>query len=68
LGTAAQFHDSLAERGMLTHPFGAQLLRAVTHLDVSRTDIERACEILEEVVGARPAAAPSTAKAKSGHA
>jgi len=67
LGTAAQFHDSLAERGVLTHPFGPQLLRAVTHLGVTRAEIERACEILEEVVGAGPASTPSTAKAKSGY-
>jgi threonine aldolase len=50
LGTAAQFCDELAGGGLLTHPFGPQLVRAVTHLDVSRPDIERACELLADAV------------------
>ena len=68
-GTAVQLHDRLAERGVLTHPFGPQLLRAVTHLDVHRPEVERACEILEEVVRAGVATAgPATTKApRAGH-
>ena len=46
LGTAAKFAARLEERGVLTIPFGAQLVRAVTHLDVSKTDIEAAAGIL----------------------
>lgn len=67
-GTAVQLHDRLAENGVLTHPFGPQLLRAVTHLDVHRSEVERACEILEKVVRAGVATAgPATAKARSGY-
>jgi hypothetical protein len=37
---------------VLVVPFGATTLRAVTHLDVDRGDVERAAEILAEVLGA----------------
>jgi len=36
----------LAAAGVLVVPFGARRLRAVTHLDVSRADIERAAEVI----------------------
>jgi threonine aldolase len=36
-------------RGVLVVPFGGTRLRAVTHLDVSRADVERAGEILAEI-------------------
>ena len=49
LGTAADVADWLEQRGVLTIPFGAQLVRAVTHLDVSREDIEAAARILGEL-------------------
>ena len=49
LGTAAEFAKRLEERGVLTIPFGAQLIRAVTHLDVSRDDIAVAAKVLAEV-------------------
>ena len=49
LGTAAEFAQQLEQRGVLTIPFGPQLVRAVTHLDVSRADIEAAAEILGEM-------------------
>jgi threonine aldolase len=68
LGTAAAFHDRLAARGVLTHPFGPQLLRAVTHLDVTRSEVERACTILEEVVRMGAGVSPAPARAKSGYA
>jgi len=50
LGSAAHFANRLAERGVKMIAFGPQLIRAVTHLDVSRTDVERACEALAETV------------------
>ena len=49
LGSAAQFVDRLAERGTQVIAFGPQLVRAVTHLDVNRSDVEQACETLEDV-------------------
>jgi len=53
LGTAEAFHQALQDRGVLTIPFGGPLIRAVTHLDVSRQQIERAAEILAEVAAER---------------
>jgi threonine aldolase len=49
LGTAAEFSARLKRRGLLINAFGGQLMRAVTHLDVDDTDIERAIEILGDV-------------------
>jgi threonine aldolase len=40
------------ERGLLIFAFGPRTIRAVTHLDVSREQCERAAEILVDVVGA----------------
>ena len=64
LGTAADFAARLKRRGLLISAFGGQLMRAVTHLDLSMHDVERAVEILREVardpamggVGSAPAA------------
>ena len=39
-----------AERGVQVMAFGARTVRAVTHLDVSRADCERAAEALAEAV------------------
>lgn len=49
LGTAAQFVTRLAERGIGALPFGPQLVRLVTHLDVSRQQIETACGVLKRI-------------------
>jgi threonine aldolase len=68
LGTAAQFCDELAGRGLLTHPFGPQLVRAVTHLDVGRPDIERACEILADTVRSASPGSKDAGKRKSAYA
>jgi len=38
------------ERGVLVLAFGPRALRAVTHLDVSREECERAAEVLREVI------------------
>jgi len=45
-GTAADFAAKLQAAGIWMLPVGAQLVRAVTHLDVSAQDIERACQII----------------------
>jgi threonine aldolase len=37
----------LKDRGVLAMPFGAQLVRLVTHLDVSREQTLRACDIIQ---------------------
>ncbi|HTT12465.1 MAG TPA: low specificity L-threonine aldolase [Burkholderiaceae bacterium] len=38
------------ERGVLVFAFGARTVRAVTHLDVTRAQCERAAEVLVEVI------------------
>jgi threonine aldolase len=48
-GTAAEFAAGLKEHGLLMLPTGPATLRAVTHLDVNRADVERAIEILKQV-------------------
>jgi threonine aldolase len=50
LGSAAHFASRLAAHGVKMIAFGPQLIRAVTHLDVTRRDIDRASEVLTEVV------------------
>ncbi len=40
----------LAQAGVLVVPFGARRLRAVTHLDVSRQDVERAAEVIARLL------------------
>jgi threonine aldolase len=41
----------LAAAGVLLVPFGAQRLRAVTHLDVSRSDVARAADVITATLG-----------------
>ncbi len=41
--------ESITERGILMIPFGNTLIRAVTHLDVTSEDIERAIGITADV-------------------
>ena len=40
----------LAQAGVLVVPFGPRRLRAVTHLDVSRGDVERAARLIMETL------------------
>lgn len=47
---AAEFARSLSERGVLAIPIGPTKIRMVTHLDVSRGDIERAIEAVRDVL------------------
>ena len=46
LGTAAEFTERLERAGVRTLPTAPQRFRAVTHLDVSTDDIERAIEVV----------------------
>ncbi|HUL03740.1 MAG TPA: GntG family PLP-dependent aldolase, partial [Gemmatimonadales bacterium] len=45
-GTAEAAVGALAREGVLVVPFGPKRLRAVTHLDVGRADVERAAEVM----------------------
>ncbi|MGQ9557680.1 MAG: low-specificity L-threonine aldolase [Desulfurispora sp.] len=47
--SADQFAARLAGRGVLVSVFGPALVRLVTHSDVSRPDIEKALEVVQEV-------------------
>jgi threonine aldolase len=49
LGTAADLAARLRAEGVLVSALGPQVLRACTHLDVSRADVEGAAEILRRV-------------------
>lgn len=48
LGTSAEFAAKVAARGVGIMPFGPQLIRLVTHLDVSRDQATRAAEIIRQ--------------------
>ena len=48
-GSAAEFVTQLKDRGLWMIATGPDRLRAVTHLDVSRADVDRAIEILGDV-------------------
>ena len=56
LGSAEQFVGQLRERGVWMFATGPNRLRAVTHLDVSREQIDRAIEVFRELCGAGVAA------------
>jgi len=48
---AGRVVTALGERGVLLSAFGPQRLRVVTHLDVSRAEVETAANALVEVLG-----------------
>jgi threonine aldolase len=52
LGTAADFVAGLKAQGLLMLAVGPQLIRAVTHLDVGRSDVEQAGIVLRAVAEA----------------
>jgi threonine aldolase len=54
---AHQVVERLAKAGVLVIAFGPTTVRAVTHLDVTATDIDRALEILARCFAAAPCAA-----------
>ena len=49
--TAAQVRDEMKKKGVLIHPFGKTQIRLVTHLDVSKEDIEVALKAFKRVLG-----------------
>jgi threonine aldolase len=51
LGTAQEFCTRLQECGVRALPFGPQLVRLVTHLDVDRPAIEEAAKVLRKIAG-----------------
>lgn len=50
----------LESRGVRVVPFGATVLRAVTHLDVTRDDVLRAADVMVEVLSGAPTATRGT--------
>ncbi|MEP0848602.1 MAG: low-specificity L-threonine aldolase [Phycisphaerae bacterium] len=52
LGGAARFTEQLRERGVLMFSTGPHRVRAVTHMDVNREQIEYAVSVFEELCGA----------------
>jgi threonine aldolase len=49
LGTAAEVAAYLRSRGILVGVLGPQVLRACTHLDVTRPQVEFAAEVIRQV-------------------
>ena len=49
LGTGREVADRLRAEGVLVSALGPQVIRACTHLDVSRPDVERAADALRRV-------------------
>jgi threonine aldolase len=52
LGTAAAFCARLRDEGVWMYPIAPQRIRAVTHLDVSRQQIEHAAQVLQDTAAA----------------
>jgi threonine aldolase len=48
-GTAKDFADRCRDRGVRVMAFGPQSIRMVTHLDITKTQIEAACKVFREV-------------------
>jgi threonine aldolase len=61
LGTAPDFSARLKQRGVLISAFGGQQMRAVTHLDVDASDVDRAAAILRETAKERARAGAGVA-------
>ncbi len=64
LGTAAEFAARLKAQGLLMFDVAPQLIRAVTHLDVSRADIDEAAAILRRVAGSGVALASEAQRSR----
>ncbi len=52
-GNAADFSSRLKERGVLMLATSPTMIRAVTHLDVSSTDVDRALQAIQAVASGR---------------
>lgn len=53
--SAVSFCDAMKQLGVLLQPVGATRIRAVTHLDISDGDIEKAIDALNQVLATLPA-------------
>lgn len=60
-GPAAQFAEHLREHGLWMLATGPTMIRAATHLDVDRYDVDRAIAIMKQVAR-RPVGAPPCAQ------
>ena len=49
LGTAAEVAAYLRSRGILVAALGAQVIRACTHLDVTRDDVAYAASVIRQI-------------------
>jgi threonine aldolase len=49
LGTAAEVAAYLRSRGVLVAALGHQVIRACTHLDVTRQDVEYAASVIRQI-------------------
>lgn len=49
LGTASEFVDAMRVEGILAMATAPQLIRLVTHLDVSAEHVAKACEVITRV-------------------
>ena len=54
LGTAASFVERMAQQRVRALPFGPQLIRLVTHLDINRDQAHRAAEIIVRIAESSP--------------
>jgi threonine aldolase len=61
--SAPELSSRLKQHGVLVNSFSSTLLRAVTHLDVDRTDVARAAAALKECVRAGVKASAAVASA-----
>ncbi|MBX9679861.1 MAG: low-specificity L-threonine aldolase [Gemmataceae bacterium] len=51
VGTAKGLADALAENGVLVHSSGPSTLRACTHLDVTRDQVQHAADLIHRLAG-----------------
>jgi threonine aldolase len=65
-GTAAEFAGRLKSRGVDSFVIGPQSIRLVTHLDVSSSQIDQACEAIRRVADLTPAQRTSCETAIAG--
>ncbi|MFO1005458.1 MAG: GntG family PLP-dependent aldolase [Planctomycetaceae bacterium] len=65
VATADQVAQAMARHKAMIIPLGPQRLRACTHLDVNRDALQRAADILREVMTTRKFTAESTAPASA---
>ena len=52
IGTARQFCDDAKDQGVWMYPFGAQQVRAVTHMNMNSDDAKQTGEIIQNVASA----------------